>query len=616
MIITGIQAKNILKYAELELNELPEEGMIAISGPNESGKSTIGETVCFALFGRTFSLGEDELEKLIRWGEHDCSVRVTFRTGDGEHYEIARFLDRDGNQGARLNLVGAEEEPIARGAETVGDATYDLLGFNFEEFVESFYLAQREITTPHPHSHAVKTMAGLSSLEQVSREYDGEIVEEQSNVEGRQREIADIDRDLEELDLQEGQLLELEGERVALADEDELANQHIEELEAASLAYQDAYTKIQSARSSSGRAGLLRFVLLLLALASGAAWGLVAHMPEHSLTGALQTFLTDNLPQWNQAMVPWLLYGAGGFAVLFLLMWWRVTALKRRIVTLQTASTELSGKLNELHSSVPENPEEDTAAEEGEEDSSANPLSDSELSHIGGRIAETRAVPEEVRNAVGRELAWMRRESQKVQEGIVRLDQAIYVENERISKGGKLNELRDSLEERLAEHQNRIYLRELALDLLQGASRHVSQRFNRDLRDLVGRTLPMFTENRYEHLQIGDDLTVRVFSSEKRDYLDLEEISSGTQRQIMLAVRLALSQELVNRVVDGRQFLFLDEPFAFFDQERTRSALQVLPDLSDEITQTWIIAQEFPGEHEFDLSVNCSRDVVALTTEE
>jgi exonuclease SbcC len=95
--------------------------------------------------------------------------------------------------------------------------------------------------------------------------------------------------------------------------------------------------------------------------------------------------------------------------------------------------------------------------------------------------------------------------------------------------------------------------------------------------------------------------------------MDLEEISSGTQRQIMLAVRLALSQELVRSAVDGKQFVFLDEPFAFFDRERTLKSLQVLPGLSDEITQIWIVSQEFPEGQDFDLSVSCSREKTAIT---
>ena len=61
MIITHLSAENLLKYKKLELKNLPREGVITISGQNESGKSTIGETVCFALFGRTFSLADEEI---------------------------------------------------------------------------------------------------------------------------------------------------------------------------------------------------------------------------------------------------------------------------------------------------------------------------------------------------------------------------------------------------------------------------------------------------------------------------------------------------------------------------------------------------------------------------
>ena len=122
--------------------------------------------------------------------------------------------------------------------------------------------------------------------------------------------------------------------------------------------------------------------------------------------------------------------------------------------------------------------------------------------------------------------------------------------------------------------------------------------------------MPLFTDGRYEHLQIDDGLKVRVFSSEKRDFMDLEEVSSGTQRQIMLALRLALSKKLLSRTVKGKQFAFLDEPFAFFDQERTRRALQALADLGDDISQVWIVSQDFPEncEVEFDTKVYCDRN--------
>jgi len=107
-------------------------------------------------------------------------------------------------------------------------------------------------------------------------------------------------------------------------------------------------------------------------------------------------------------------------------------------------------------------------------------------------------------------------------------------------------------------------------------------------------------------------MTIQVFSNEKRGYLDLDEISSGTQRQIMLAVRLALSQELASRRIDSNQFLILDEPFAFFDQERTINSLAVLPALSEDLPQIFVTSQVFPEGSSFQHKIACSRDTTEL----
>ena len=113
MIINRIRAQNVLKYAELSI-DLAERGLIAISGRNESGKSSIGETVCFALFGRTFSIGPEEIHKVVRWGENHCAVTLEFAVED-RHYVLSRFLDRDGNHSAKLAMLEDPENPVAWG---------------------------------------------------------------------------------------------------------------------------------------------------------------------------------------------------------------------------------------------------------------------------------------------------------------------------------------------------------------------------------------------------------------------------------------------------------------------------------------------------------------------
>ena len=245
MIINRIWAEHVLKYAELDLNHLPSEGIIAISGQNEAGKSTIGEIVCFALFGRTFSLAPDEIMKVIRWGEPRCAARVEF-TIDDAGYEVSRFLDDSGTQGARLTKQGVEE-PLARGAEAVRDALAELLGFGFEEFIESFYLAQREITTPHPHSAAVKRMAGIAELERVAVVAEIEIEHEHTSIAETNDQILACENQLTELALDEERLPQLEAAHRELVTKHEQAATQIAELEATIAANEDTAAKVTAA---------------------------------------------------------------------------------------------------------------------------------------------------------------------------------------------------------------------------------------------------------------------------------------------------------------------------------------------------------------------------------
>ena len=85
------------------------------------------------------------------------------------------------------------------------------------------------------------------------------------------------------------------------------------------------------------------------------------------------------------------------------------------------------------------------------------------------------------------------------------------------------------------------------------------------------------------------------------------------RRAFLLALRFALAEELAARFVKDRQFAFLDEPFAFFDGSRMRSALRLLPELSGNIVQIWIVAQRFPQDTPIALELNCSGHPDILT---
>ncbi len=323
-----------------------------------------------------------------------------------------------------------------------------------------------------------------------------------------------------------------------------------------------------------------------------------------------------------------MLYAAGGFGVLFLLFWIRRATLAGKLSSYDQVAQTLSTKLEELPDVALDDLSEEETSDTSEEAATSSESAETTeevqpaavdraaKSRLSQRIRDWQISLTEVRDGVAAEESTLRQRLQQDRLRMGQLEQAISQEQERLDRAQRLQEMQDEIREKVTERERHIEVCAMADELIRGATREISYQFNRKLRGLVSKTLPLFTENRYEHLQIDEDLTVRAFSSEKRDFMDLDEISSGTQRQIMLAVRLALSQELVERTVKGSQFLFLDEPFAFFDEHRTRSALTVLPTLSEELNQIWIIGQAFSDDLKFDWHIVCDREKDAIANAE
>ena len=622
MIITSVKAHNVLKYDELTLEKLPEKGLIAVSGQNESGKSSIGETICFALFGRTFSLTQEEVGKVIRWGEDNCSVTLTFKVEDQE-YSLYRYLDKNGNHSARLAVAGHEDAAMARSATEVEVAVSNILGYEFEEFVESFYLAQREITSPHPHSLAVKTMAGVAALEMVSIGYEDEIVQQREMLEELEAERESLVDELDELEFEEGYLVTLEDSKGQLEAELENNRDVVAQLVDKTHTYLVNESRLKKAKKKRGRARFWGWLSLLLALAGGGAWALLTQMPDLPQSTQLLGLLQERVPNWQDGYVLYLGIGGAVFAVLMLLLLIRAGVQGSRLKSLRNESAALAEimatarAIKPLEYELEEHPESEEESDTDQDETVetmevVERSSDVEYGRLMPLVQTAQASGTDVSRYSEIEVNWLKARVSAQEEYLGVMEEEVEEELARVRQVARLQEVMESLLEKEDELSSRLDLRVKALELLHGAADHFSGKFNRDIRELMSHTLPVFTQGRYEHLQVGSDLGVRVFSSEKRDFLDLEEISSGTQRQIMLALRLALSQKLLGRAVKGRQFAFLDEPFAFFDEERTRHALEALNALSEDLSQIWIVSQTFPESSEFAAELECTGDLDIL----
>lgn len=608
MIIHRLKAENFLKYRSLELNDLPAKGIIAVSGDNESGKSAIGETICFALFGRTFAIGPDQLDKFIRWGENRASVSLEFTARDDRRYIVTRFVDRDRNHSVRLAGADDPDFLIARGLEAVAATLHEYLGFDFAEYVEAFYLAQREITTTQSHSESVKVMAGMLPMETCRRELRDEISLEHEAITEVEGKIAEVEEAMDQLGYDPELLGGLTATEQTLKDQAARVEERLSALDAATVTYQKQEPELRAAERSKRVAGWLAFLLLVVTALALGPWALITYLPEEPVTAQVQELLAGRVE------TPWLLYAGAAAGGLFLLMWIRTLVLGSKVRGLRRAGRDLKEAwqaLDELDEGLVAHREAlANAATARPTAESAERQRDMEL------IGSARASDEDVRRALVADEAWLSRTAgrlaQRLEDVAGDIEDARGVEAEY----QRLADIKGGFEQQIEGHRRRIRLREMAENLVTGALRQLSNNFTGNLRGLAGVTLPLFTEDRYQHIMIDDTLVVRLFSNEKRDYMDMDEVSTGTQRQVLLALRLALAQELINRVVKSPQFVFLDEPFAFFDDTRMKSALDVLPRLSQDIPQVWVTSQNFPDGVDFDRHIRVSRDADSYPDEQ
>ena len=151
----------------------------------------------------------------------------------------------------------------------------------------------------------------------------------------------------------------------------------------------------------------------------------------------------------------------------------------------------------------------------------------------------------------------------------------------------------EDLEAGAAEVARELDQRRAAIELLLETERAIVGRIGPNVSRSVRGVLPALTDNRYRDLKLDEDLIVRLFTSEKCDFVELHEISGGTLEALKLAFRLATSHVLSSSRLRQKQFLFLDEPFRLMDAERAVHAIGLLPVLSPFLSQFFVVRTSF-----------------------
>lgn len=130
----------ILDFSELRL--------FAIAGPTGAGKSSILDTMLYALFGKLPRIGKHDISEFISHGRDMMSVALDFQVR-GRDYRVTRLSKLSKSKQLKseatlAELTGGVERSLADQVRPVNDAIVELLGLGYDEFIQTVVLPQGE----------------------------------------------------------------------------------------------------------------------------------------------------------------------------------------------------------------------------------------------------------------------------------------------------------------------------------------------------------------------------------------------------------------------------------------------------------------------------------------
>ena len=145
--LVSLQAQNFKKLKIAKPLNL-SDGIILITGLNESGKSTILDAILYALFGRVIRPSKmPSNEDIIGYGSGEAQVRLEFDIGDSR-YRVVREVHKTRPNRAMFYevLSGAKTRTLATSVKDVTSEIERLLGgITYDEIVASSVVAQKDL---------------------------------------------------------------------------------------------------------------------------------------------------------------------------------------------------------------------------------------------------------------------------------------------------------------------------------------------------------------------------------------------------------------------------------------------------------------------------------------
>lgn len=158
-------------------------------------------------------------------------------------------------------------------------------------------------------------------------------------------------------------------------------------------------------------------------------------------------------------------------------------------------------------------------------------------------------------------------EKTRLMERLKILDESLVKKNELIGRKEKLvNEL-DNLNFQIENAR-------LAKDIFDNLAKD-SLEAKEELLDIASENISYISSGKYNRLLVQDDMSIKVYDTSQKRYVQIEDLSRGSIEQIYFSYQLALGANL-----DINFPLIIDDGFVFYDNNRKQRALRLIEEYS------------------------------------
>ncbi|MEU5904714.1 SMC family ATPase [Micromonospora sp. NPDC047527] len=297
--------------------DFTDADFFALIGPTGSGKSTVLDAICFALYGMVPRWGGPRgLANALAPSATEARVRLVFESG-GARYVATRVVRRDGRGNVKTANAGLQMMPagfdvtkldtglspddlgevVAGTPAEMEQAVLEAVGLPYEQFTSCVVLPQGQFADflhakPATRQQILVNLLGLGVYEGVQKKATARAAQAEARLDAVDQLLAGLtgvdDEALAEADARVDRMVELAGAVTAAVPELAAARATAREAAAALTALDDELTVLTGIRAPRGVAEIARAVVEARAEAEAAATGVsLAEEREEKLRGEL-----------------------------------------------------------------------------------------------------------------------------------------------------------------------------------------------------------------------------------------------------------------------------------------------------------------------------------------